>query len=189
MAASTKTTQYCFHKNRHRQGPHTAEFLIDTMYAYQLGVITAAHAAYGASNKGQGLLTIPVADSDEIHALWIPAHHINTKHAVEIRYWVFPNNAASGVTLTTTFDYVYNGEAQTAAALADGATSLITTHSAITDTETTADTPLLTEWAKVNSGTVTDYDGLFFKTVVSGASGADRARIYALQIAYKSLTF
>lgn len=189
MAVSTETSLPNFQKNRRRQGPHTMEWQVDTLYAYQLGVISAEHAAFGVTNKGQGLPTIPLTNADEIHAMWIPPHDINTKFPVKIRFWVLPNNAASGITLTTTLDYVTAGEAGDAVALADGATSLVSTHSAITDAETTANTPILTEWAQVNNGTTTPYDALFFKVVASGASGAVRARVYAMQIAYKSIIF
>ena len=191
MAASTETSLLNFHKNRRRQGPHTMEWHVDTYTAYQMGPVGAAYAAFGVSNVGQGLPTIPLSstDGDEIHVMWIPPHDINTLEPVKIRFWVLPNNASSGITLTTTFDYVYAGEAGTAATLADGATSLYTTFSAITDAETDAGYPLITEWAQVNKGTTTDYDALFFKVVAASASAADRARIYAMQFAYKSLIF
>lgn len=189
MADSTELSLFNFHKNRRRQGPHTMEWHVDTMYAYQLGPVSAAYAAFGVTNVGQGLPTIPLENGDEIHVMWIPPHDINTKEPVKVRFWVLPNNASSGITLTTTFDYVYAGEANTAVVLADGATSLQTTMTAIADTETDAGYPLLTEWAQVNKGTTTDYDALFLKVVAGSASAPNRACIYAVQFAYKSLIF
>lgn len=189
MAASTETSLMCYHKKRGRQGPHTLEWWVDTLYAYDMGVITAAHAAYGTTNKGQGVWSIPLTNADEVHILWIPPHHWNYKEPVKLRYLIFPNNASSGITLTTTYDKVAWGEGATAATLADGATSLTSTHSAITDAETTADYPLVTEWAQVNKGSETDFDAFFFKMVASGQTGADRARLIAAQFAFKSLVF
>lgn len=188
MADSTLTSLPNYHKNRKRQGGHTAEWHVDTLYAYQIGVVSAARAANGVSNVWQGVDVIPLANADEVHILWIPPHHINWAAPLKVRFIFFSNNASGGSTMTLTYDKVTWGEAGDAAVAADGATALTTTLAAITDAATTANYPIASVWGEIN-GSTTNFDALFFKGVSSSNSGADRLRVVAFQVAYKSLIF
>lgn len=161
------------------------DYQVKTLYAYQLGVITAAHAAHGVSNQWNGIWVVPLADSDEIHAIFMIPHNANLKYPMYLRWVLVPNNNSSGATLTTTVDKVdMTRTMEGSDVTADGATSLDTVIPAITDAETTAETPLASDWGKI-SGSNTLYDALFVKLVASSASGADRLRVAALQIGYK----
>ena len=163
------------------------DYQVATLYAYQLGVLTAARAAQGVTNKWEGVDVIPLADSDEIHAIWYVPHNANTKYSIYLRWQLVVGNADSAAsTLTTTVDKInMTRTAEGSDTAADGATALTTTIPAITIAETeTENFPFASDWGKI-VGSATLFDALFVKLVSSSNTAADRLRVVALQIAYK----
>lgn len=190
MADSTLRVLNNYHKARFHNSLHkpAAEFKVETLYAYQLGALTAARAAHGTTNKWQGVDVIPLANSDEIHALWVAPHDLDFKFPIYQRWGLIPNNATSALTITTTVDFMDLGATHAGSdAAGDGATAFNETIAAITAAQTTADVPFFSVWGK-HLAQSTDWDILFTKLVASGQSGADRLRVFCLQIAYRPLT-
>lgn len=172
-----------FHPHLHKPAAGTK---VETLYAYQLGPVTAAVAAHGVADKWQGIPVIPVADNDEIHAVWMSAHDFDYRYPLYVRWGLLPNNATSASTITTTVDFVdMNGDvdAKGSDAAGDGGTALTETITAIVAADTTANVPFFSVWGKAAAQSA-DWDALFVKMVSTGNSSADRLRIWCLQIAY-----
>lgn len=185
MADSTLRVLDQYHADRFHPHLHkpTPDYKVETFYAYQLGVVSAAQAAHGVSNKWQGIFVIPLADNDEIHAIWVTPHDLDSKFPMYLRWGLIPNNDTSASTLTTTVDYADLGATHAGSdAAGDGATALNETIKAIVAADTTANIPFFSVWGKMN-GRTTDFDILFVKLVSTGNSGADRLRVFCLQLA------
>lgn len=191
MADSTTTVLNQYHKSKFHPHLHkpTPKHKVETLYAYQLGPVSAAVAAHGTTNKWQGLPVIPLANSDEIHAVWMSSHGFDSKNPVYVRWGLISNAASKALTITTTVDTVDFGATHAGSATAgDGGTALNETIAAITTASNPgADIPFFSVWGKLN-GTSTDFDALFVKLVASGATTADSVRVWCLQVAYRPLT-
>lgn len=171
------------------------DYEVETLYAYQLGVISAAQAANGVTNKWQGVFVIPLADNDEIHAVWYVPHQADLRYPLYVRWLLHVGDADSAAsTITTTHDKVKMSTGLTAAthmvgndAAGDGGTALNDTIAAITIEETeTENTPFASDWGKINGvSTSNRFDALFIKMVSTANTAADRLRVVGLQIAYK----
>lgn len=175
-----------FHSHLHKPAP---QFVVETMYAYQMGPVTAAIAAHGVTNVWQGVPVVPLDNSDEIHVAWATSHNFDAKHPFYLRWGLIANDSAQAITLTTTVDFVDMGATHTGSDTAgDGATALSETIAAITTTSAAGtNKPYFSVWGKIN-GRTTDFDALFVKLVASGVTGADTVRVWCLQIAYRPLT-
>lgn len=175
-----------FHPHLHRPVPKNK---IDTLYAYQLGVVTAAHAAHGTTNKWQGLSVIPLANNDEVHAVWITPPDFDYKWPIRIRWGLIANAASKASALTTTVDFVDIGSDHFGSDTAgDGSTALNETIATIsTSTNPGADVPFFSVWGKANAQT-SDWDALFVKLVSSGNTTADAMRVWCMQVSYVPLT-
>lgn len=165
------------------------EYQIETLYAYQLGVLTAAHAAHAVSDKWEGVTVIPLADSDEVHVVYMIPHNAELLHPVYLRWILLPNHTTSAATIATTVDKVDMTRNMTGSDVAgDGATALDTTIPAIVAAETGADVPFASDWGIIKGvARGSEYDALFVKLVASGASSADRLRVVAMQVATRRI--
>jgi hypothetical protein len=164
-------------------------FHVETLYAYQLGPVTAAVAAHGTSNQWQGVPVIPLTNADEIHAAVMVPYGADLIHPQYLRWLLLPDNADSSLTITTTVDTVDMSRDLTGSdAAGDGGTALDVTIPAIVAAETTAETPFGSDWGKINGKlrSSTFYDCLFVKGVASGQAGADRLRVFGLQVAFRN---
>lgn len=167
------------------------DYQVETLYAYQLGVLTAARAAHGVSNQWEGVDVIPLADSDELHVIYMIPHNTDLRKHVYLRWILIVGSADSAAsTLTTTIDKIDMLRVMTGSdTTADGATALTTTIPAITIAETeTENFPFASDWGRI-AGTATLYDALFIKMVSSANTSADRLRVIALQVATKRRRF
>jgi hypothetical protein len=187
MADSTTRVLSQYHKPRFHPHLHkpAAGTKVETLYAYQLGPLTAAVAAHGGTNKWVAAPVIPLADSDEVHMNWVTPHDCDTRYPIYIRWGLIANAAAKGGTITTTVSTVDLGATHTGSGDAgDGGTALAQTIAAIaTGDNPGADKPFFTVWGKKN-GATTDYDILEIKLVASAQTTADALRVFCLQIAY-----
>lgn len=191
MADSTTRVLPPYHANRYHPHLHkpAPELRVETLYAYQLGPLTAGVAAHGVTNVWEGIPVIPLTDADEIHAIWPTPFEFDSKSPFYVRWGLLSNADAKALTIATTVDFIDTGATQTGSDLAaDGATALSETIAAITTTSNPGTSkPFFSVWGKIN-GRTTDFDILFVKLVASGQTTADAVRAFCLQIAYRPLT-
>jgi hypothetical protein len=158
-------------------------------YAYQLGPLTAAVAAHGATNKWQAIPVIPLADNDEIHFNWLTPYDFDFRHPVLIRWGLISSAASKALTLTTTYSTVDMGASFTGSGDAgDGGTALTQTIAAVTTGNNPgANKPFMSQVGTIE-GKTSDYDILEIKGVASGATTADNVKVWCLEISYRPLT-
>lgn len=174
-----------YHRHLHKPAPDTK---VETIYATQLGPVTAAEAAHTTTDKWEGVRVIPLDANDEVHFAWATPADFSYKDFVYVRLLYIPNHASAGTVITVTYDKVSMGTNGTGSDDAgNGATSFSETIETVTDAQTNIDQPLASPWGKI-VGSTTDYDVLFLKIVAGTASGADRLHLWAVQIGYHPLT-
>lgn len=191
MADSTLRVLNQYHKPRFHPHLHkpVAGTKVETLYANQLGPLTAAVAAHGGSNKWVAALVIPLANSDEIHMNWAVPHDCDTKYPIFIRWGLISSANSKALTIATTISTVDTGSTHAGSGDAgDGGTALAETIAAITTGSNPGqDKPFYSVWGKKN-GATTDYDILEIKLVASGETTADNVKVWCLQIAYWPFT-
>lgn len=167
------------------------EYQSDFIDAVVLTPVTAALAAHGTTDDWENLRVIPLADSDEVHALYIIPPNVDLIFPIYLRWHLISNAASGGVTLTTTVDKIDMTMDFTGSATAgNGATALDTTIPAITDAEAAADIPFASDYGKINGiARGSEYQALFVKVIASSATSADRCRIVQLEIATRRSKF
>lgn len=170
-------------------GKPAADYKVETLYAYQLGVVTAAVAAHGVTDKWEGIPVIPLTDADEVHAIIVTPHDFDSKFPFYLRWGLISNAASKAQALATTVDFVDTGATHSGSDTAgNGATALTETITTIsTSSNPGADKPFFSVWGKIN-GRSTDFDILFAKLVASGQTTADAVRVFCLQFAYRPKT-
>lgn len=190
MADSTLRVHPQYHSNRYHVHLHkpAADYAVETLYAYQLGPLTAAVAAHGVSNVWEGVPVIPLTDVDEIHSIWVTPFNFDSKAPFYVRWGLLSNADSKALAIATTVDFVDTGATMTGSDTAgDGATALTETITAITTTSNPGTSkPFFSVWGKIN-GRTTDFDILFLKLVASGQTTADAVRVFCLQLAYRQL--
>lgn len=180
MAASTLSKLLNYHNGRPGVRVFDNEWEVTTLYAYQMGPLTAAHAAHATTNKWEGVPVIPLDASDEVHIAWVLPNEMDCKEEILMRAVWLPNNNSAGTVTTFTYDRVtFNSSVA-----ADGVTALSETITSPADADTDADYPITSMWGKI-PGHTTDFDALFVKLVAGTASGADRLHLFAVQFAWK----
>lgn len=191
MADSTLRVQPQYHASRFHTHLHkpAPDYKVQTLYAYQLGPLTATVAAHGVTDVWEGIPVIPLTDADEVHAIWVTPFDFDSKAPFYMRWGLISNAASKAQALATTVDFVDTGATHTGSdTAADGATALTETITTIsTSTNPGANKPFFSVWGKVN-GRTTDFDILFMKLVASGQTTADAVRVFCLQLAYRGLT-
>lgn len=191
MANSTLRVLDQYHANvwHPHLGKPVPDYKVDTLLAYQLGPLTAAIAAHGVTDVWQGIPVIPLADNDEIHAIWVTPYNFDSKFPFYARWGLLSNADSKALTIATTVDFVDTGATHAGSDVAaDGATPLTETITAITTTSNPGTSkPFFSVWGKIN-GQTTDFDILFLKLVAGGATTADAVRVFCLQIAYRVKT-
>jgi len=180
MATSTTTSLPNYHRNKHGNfGKGSAKYKVKTIYAGEFGYVSATIAVNGVTNVWQGIQTLPLADSDEMHHSFSTPDDMNCLAPVYVRFLIISANADDTITLTCSADQVSAGDTA-----ADGATVFTDTIPAVASA---ANKVAQSKWGKISGGT-SDYDYLFIKAIASAAGNADGSKLWAMQIAYTPLT-
>lgn len=155
----------------------------------QLSPVTAAIAAHGVTNKFENLRVLPLADSDEFHALFHLPPDLDLKKRIYFYATLISNAAAKATTLTVTYDALTHGQIDnsgvTASTVGDGATAV----SQGIDAVAVGDNPgankifdTMIGYINPDNTSVRDWQSIFFKVISSANTTADAIRVIAFHV-------